>query len=304
MSVVVADKLDGHLLICKGAVEEVLSLCAWIEVHGQALPEQANFAEAKTLVEGLNAEGFRVVALAYKELPGTQTEYAIKDETDLTLLGFLAFLDPPKTSASDAIRALHASQVRIKVLTGDSGIVTGRICQEVGLAVTQVVLGSQIETMNDAELAEAVDHANVFARLSPAHKERIIQALQRRGHVVGFLGDGINDAPALRAADVGISVDSAVDIAMSPLTYPARNQPDGAARRGDRRAEGLGNIIKYVKMAASSNFGNMFSVVGGSLFLPFLPMLPMQIWSITCCTTFRRPRFQRMRWTGMAVSSA
>jgi Mg2+-importing ATPase len=279
MSVVVADQLDGHRLICKGAVEEVLSLCTRLDAHGQILPlKETDFAEAKALVDRLNADGFRVVALAYKEMPGTQSEYTVKDETDLILLGFLAFLDPPKATASDAIRALHDSQIRIKVLTGDNEIVTGRICQEVGLTISPMLLGNQIENMTDAELAEAADKSTVFAKLSPIHKERIIRALQRRGHVVGFLGDGINDAPALRAADVGISVDSAVDIAKESSDIILLETSLTVLQEGVIEGRKVfGNIIKYIKMAASSNFGNMFSVVGGSLFLPFLPMLPMQI---------------------------
>jgi Mg2+-importing ATPase len=279
MSVVVEDQEWMHLLICKGAVEEILGPCTQMDIHDEILPLDAEAREkADAVVQGLNEDGFRVVALAYKELPGTQTVYSVRDEVNLILLGFLGFLDPPKETASQAIRELNTYHVQIKVLTGDNDIVTKRICQQVGLPITQIVLGGEIEAMSDDHLAEVVDKANILARLSPTHKERIIKALQRRGHVVGFMGDGINDAPALKAADVGISVDSAVDIAKESSDIILLETSLLVLKEGvieGRRV--FGNITKYIKMAASSNFGNMFSVVGGSIFLPFLPMLPIQI---------------------------
>jgi Mg2+-importing ATPase len=202
----------------------------------------------------------------------------VNDEHDLTLLGFLAFLDPPKPTAGEAIATLHSNSVDVKILTGDSDLVTVNICHQVGITDPCVLLGPAIEKMSDDDLAGVVEDTVVFARLSPHHKERIIRALQSRGHVVGFLGDGINDAPALRTADVGISVDSAVDIAKESSDIILLE--NSLLVLNDGVIEGrkvFGNVIKYIKMAASSNFGNMFSVVGASAFLPFLPMLPLQI---------------------------
>jgi Mg2+-importing ATPase len=204
--------------------------------------------------------------------------YSVQDECELTLLGFLAFLDPPKDSASQALAALSQNNVTVKILTGDNDLSTASICKAVGLPVEKVLLGSEIETMEEAELAEAAESATVFAKLSPAHKERIIRALQRGGHVVGFLGDGINDAPALKAADVGISVDTAVDIAKESSDIILLETSLLVLEEGVIEGRKVfGNIIKYIKMAASSNFGNMFSVLGASVLLPFLPMLPLQV---------------------------
>jgi P-type Mg2+ transporter len=231
-------------------------------------------------VRELNAEGFRVIAVAYRMFPGTDDtpHYTINDEKDLTLLGYLAFLDPPKDTASEALRTLNEHNVTVKILTGDNDIVTGTICRQVGLPVDHILLGPEIEEMDEAKLSIAAETTTVFAKLSPSHKERIIHALQTRGHVVGFMGDGINDAPALKAADVGISVDSAVDIAKESsdiilLENSLLVLQDGVTE--GRRV--FGNIVKYIKMAASSNFGNMFSVLGASIFLPFVPMLPIQV---------------------------
>ena len=281
MSVIVADKAGLHTLICKGAVEEVLGLCTQVEVQGKAiqvLPEHD--AKRRELADQLSGQGFRVLALAFKQLPSAsvQQDYAVKDESDLVLLGFLAFLDPPKDSALDALKRLHGLAVDVKILTGDNEIITAYICKEVGIPVERLLLGAQIEAMSETELAEAVGGTSVFARLAPAHKEHIIRALQSKGHVVGFMGDGINDAPALKKADVGISVDSAVDIAKESSDLILLENSLLILEAGvleGRRV--FGNIIKYIKMAASSNFGNMFSVVGASAFLPFLPMLPIQV---------------------------
>jgi Mg2+-importing ATPase len=281
MSVVVEDETGLNTLICKGAVEEVLSLCTRVEVKGEVievLPEHD--AKRRQLADDLNGQGFRVIALAYKQMPGGSDEpvYSVKDESDLILLGFLAFLDPPKDTATEALKRLHSLSVDVKVLTGDNEIITAYICKEVGIPVEHLLLGSQIETMSETELAEAASTTSVFARLVPAHKERIIHALQSKGHVLGFMGDGINDAPALKAADVGISVDSAVDIAKESSDIILLENSLLVLEQGvleGRRV--FGNIIKYIKMAASSNFGNMFSVVGASAFLPFLPMLPIQV---------------------------
>jgi Mg2+-importing ATPase len=281
MSVVVEDETGLNTLICKGAVEEVLGACTRVEVKGEVievLPEHD--AKRRQLADDLNGQGFRVIALAYKQVPGASDApvYSVKDESDLILLGFLAFLDPPKDTATEALKRLHALSVDVKVLTGDNEIITAYICKEVGMPVEHLLLGSQIEKMSEVELAEAASATSVFARLVPAHKERIIRALQSKGHVLGFLGDGINDAPALKAADVGISVDSAVDIAKESSDIILLENSLLVLEQGvleGRRV--FGNIVKYIKMAASSNFGNMFSVVGASAFLPFLPMLPIQV---------------------------
>ena len=281
MSVVVEDETGLNTLICKGAVEEVLGLCNRVEVKGEVievLPEHD--AKRRLLADDLNGQGFRVIALAYKQMPGATDEpvYAVKDESDLILLGFLAFLDPPKDSATEALKRLHNLSVDVKILTGDNEIITAYICKEVGMPVEHLLLGSQIEGMTETALAEAATKTSVFARLAPAHKEHIIRALQSKGHVLGFMGDGINDAPALKAADVGISVDSAVDIAKESSDIILLGNSLLILEQGvleGRRV--FGNIVKYIKMAASSNFGNMFSVVGASAFLPFLPMLPIQV---------------------------
>ena len=281
MSVVVEGTNGSDLLICKGAVDEVLGLCTHVEVQGavvEVLP--AHDAERRKIANDLNAQGFRVIALAYKEMPGTKgtRSYAVKDECDLILLGFLAFLDPPKDTAAEALKQLHRLNLEVKILTGDNEIITAYICHAVGLPVEHLLLGPQIEAMSDAELAEAASVTSVFARLAPANKERIVRALQSKGHVLGFMGDGINDAPALKAADVGISVETAVDIAKESSDIILLENSLLVLQQGvleGRRV--FGNIVKYIKMAASSNFGNMFSVVGASAFLPFLPMLPIQV---------------------------
>jgi Mg2+-importing ATPase len=281
MSVVVEDETGLNTLICKGAVSEVMSVCTRVEVKGEVievLPEHD--AKRRQLSDDLNGQGFRVIALAYKQIPGGPDApvYSVKDESDLILLGFLAFLDPPKATATEALKRLHGLSVDVKVLTGDNEIITAYICKQVGMPVEHLLLGSQIEAMNETELAAAAGATSVFARLVPAHKKRIIRALQNQGHVLGFMGDGINDAPALKAADVGISVNTAVDIAKESSDIILLETSLLVLEQGvleGRRV--FGNIVKYIKMAASSNFGNMFSVVGASAFLPFLPMLPIQV---------------------------
>ena len=281
MSVIVENDKNQHILICKGAVEEIMQLSTHVEINGEILEVTAEHDEhRKRRVKELNSEGFRVIAVAYRIFPGTDDtpHYSDKDESDLTLLGYMAFLDPPKATANEALSRLKQHNVAVKILTGDNDIVTANICNQVGLPVDHILLGNQIEEMNEAQLAEAAEANIIFAKLSPSHKERIIHALQKKGHVVGFMGDGINDAPALKAADVGISVDSAVDIAKESsdiilLENSLLVLQDGVLE--GRRV--FGNITKYIKMAASSNFGNMFSVLGASLFLPFVPMLPIQV---------------------------
>lgn len=281
MSVIVEDNKNQHILICKGAVEEVLQLSTRVDSDGQIINVQPEHdADRRRLAQELNGQGFRVLALAYKIMPGDNDEphYTVQDESDLILLGFLAFLDPPKDTAAEALKRLQSLNVNVKVLTGDNEVITSYICKEVGMPVDRIVLGSEIESMSATDLADAATRTSIFAKLAPAHKERIIQALQSKGHVVAFMGDGINDAPALKAADVGISVDSAVDIAKESSDVILLENSLLVLEQGvleGRRV--FGNITKYIKMAASSNFGNMFSVVGASGFLPFLPMLPIQV---------------------------
>jgi Mg2+-importing ATPase len=281
MSVVVEDASRQRILICKGAMEEIVRLCNRVEVEGEVRPlTQAYDERIDQLTRELNGNGFRVIALAYRQVDdrGENPVYTVKDEKDLVLLGFLAFLDPPKDTAAEALTRLGQHNVGVKILTGDNDLVTASICRQVGLPVEHVLLGSTIDKLSDGELAEIAERTTVFAKLSPAHKERIIRALQRKSHVVGFMGDGINDAPALKAADVGISVDTAVDIAKESSDIILLENSLLVLEQGVIEGRKVfGNIIKYIKMAASSNFGNMFSVVGASIFLPFLPMLPLQV---------------------------
>ncbi len=279
LSVVVSHGDDKHVLICKGAVEEMFAVCTRYEVDGTTgLLDASHFATAKEQTVALNSDGFRVVAVAYKVMPAHKATYRVADESDLTLFGYIAFLDPPKESAGAAIAALARRGVAVKILTGDNDIVTRKICREVGLDVGEILLGAQIAAMDDSQLAEAADKTTVFAKLSPAQKERIVGALHRKGHVVGFLGDGINDSPALKAADVGISVDSAVDIAKESADIILLEKSLMVLQEGVIEGRKVfGNITKYIRMGASSNFGNMFSVLGASLFLPFLPMAPIQV---------------------------
>jgi len=279
MSVVVSERGDRHLLICKGAVEEVLAACTHLRRGGgaQALTDALREQQAR-MTEALNRDGFRVVAVALREMPPLQSTYRVADEREMTLVGYVAFLDPPKESAGAAIEALAARGVQTKVLTGDNEFVTRKICSDVGLAISGVLRGSEIERMDDAALAKAVETANVYAKLNPLHKERIVRALRANGHVTGFMGDGINDAAALHAADVGISVDSAVDIAKEAADIVLLEKSLGVLEQGvieGRRT--FVNMLKYIRMTASSNFGNVLSVLLASAFLPFLPMLPIHL---------------------------
>ncbi|MDP2922256.1 MAG: magnesium-translocating P-type ATPase [Candidatus Omnitrophota bacterium] len=278
MSVVV-EKGEKHRIISKGAPEEIFKRCTRYEIDGEYLPmEYLILADLKEEYDKLSSEGFRVLAVAYKDIENKKDVYSKDDEKDLILKGYLAFLDPPKPSAQKAISALKKLGVEVKVLTGDNELVTKKICQEVGLDAKGLVIGEQVEKINDQDLKELVKSTTVFARLSPLQKERVIHALHDNGHIVGYLGDGINDAPALKASDVGISVNNAVDIAKESadiilLKKSLMVLEDGVVE--GRKT--FGNIVKYIKMGSSSNFGNMLSMTGGSLFLPFLPMLPIQI---------------------------
>jgi len=278
MSVVVKTPDGRPRLICKGAPEAVYERCTRFELDGEFEPVNPMIqTDLKEEFDRLSADGFRVLAVAYRDLEA-KSAYSKEDEQDLTLRGYVAFLDPPKDSARTAIAALQNDGVAIKVLTGDNELVSRKICHEVGIATDIVLLGQQVESLSDKELAEAAGKATLFARLSPAHKQRVIKALQGAGHVVGFLGDGTNDAPALRAADVGISVDTATDIAKESADAILLEKDLGVLEEGVREGRKVfANILKYVRMGASSNFGNMFSVLGASVFLPFVPMTPIQI---------------------------
>ena len=278
MSVVVG--IDGkHQLIAKGAPEEIFKRCTQYELEGELCDLDAlTQTDLRLEYEHLSAEGFRVLAIAYKDYDQPKETYSKADEQAMILKGYIAFLDPPKPTARKTINTLRALGIDFKVLTGDNELVTKKICSEVGLNVKGMLTGEQLEKLSDEKLTDVVKSTTVFSRLLPLQKERIIRALQANHHTVGYLGDGINDAPALKAADVGISVNNAVDIAKESadiilLQKSLRVLEDGVME--GRKT--FGNILKYIKMGASSNFGNMFSMTGASLFLPFLPMLPIQI---------------------------
>jgi Mg2+-importing ATPase len=281
MSVVVETPEGVHQLICKGAPEAVFQRCGRFELEGKLYPtDPLLIAELKEECDELSADGFRVLAVAYKDHCDAQRKaaYSKDDERDLILKGYVAFLDPPKETAGPAIRALQEHGISIKILTGDNELVSRKICEEVGLPTDRVLLGNQVEKMSDAELGDAAEKTTLFVRLSPADKQRTIKALQSKGHVVGFMGDGINDSPALRAADVGVSVDTAVDIAKEAADVILLEKSLMVLEEGVLEGRKVyANILKYVRMGASSNFGNMFSVLGASIFVPFLPMAPKQI---------------------------
>ncbi|MEM1604518.1 MAG: magnesium-translocating P-type ATPase [Zestosphaera sp.] len=276
---VVVENQGQRLLITKGAPEEVIKISSFYE-DGEVISNLTD--EVRRSIEkryvGLSAEGYRVLAVAYKFLREDKPVYTVNDEKEMVFLGFIAFIDPPKETAREALKLLRNAGVEVKILTGDNELVTEKVCEYLGFNVKKVVTGSKIAEMPDDALARVVEEANVFCRLTPAQKERIINTLINNGHVVGFLGDGINDAPSLKTADVGISVDDAVDVAKESadiilLQKDLRVLYDGVLE--GRKT--LGNTMKYILMSISSNFGNMLSVAIASLFLPFLPMLPIQI---------------------------
>ena len=279
MSVVVSERNHHHELICKGAVEEIVAACTQVRDGQNTVALDAAMLErVHRVTRELNEDGLRVVAVAMKEIPPGQSAYSVADESSLTLIGYIAFLDPPKESTAPALKALAASGVTVKVLTGDNELVTAKVCRQVGLDVQGIVLGAEIDRMDDQALAGAVEQHTIFAKLSPLNKERIVRSLRGNGHVVGFMGDGINDAPALRAADIGISVDTAVDIAKEAADIILLER--SLMVLGEGVIEGrktFSNMLKYIRMTASSNFGNVFSVLVASVFLPFLPMLPLQL---------------------------
>ena len=284
MSVVVRDGDNRNLLVCKGAIEELLPLC--VSAHDQSVeaddgvvpftPEMRK--EVRRITRKLNQDGLRALAVAYKWLPPEDRTYTVQDENDLVLSGYIAFLDPPKETARQAIAALRDHGVCVKIITGDNEVVTKKICKEVGLPIEHAMLGKDLEKLSEAQLSEAVERTTIFTKMSPVQKSRVIRALQGNNHTVGYLGDGINDAAALKDADVGISVDTAVDIAKESADIILLEKSllvlEEAVVEGRRT---FANIIKYIKMTASSNFGNVFSVLIASIFLPFLPMLPIQL---------------------------
>ena len=280
MSVVVEGPGSERQLITKGAPEAVFAKCTHFESDGEIFPmEPILVGDLIEQVNDLSEDGFRVLAIATKQVD-KRPAYSKADEAQLVLTGYLAFLDPPKDTAAKAIDALRQHGITVKVLTGDNDLVTRKVCTEVGINAQKIVLGSQVETMSDPQLADAVESTDVFARLSPAHKQRIVKALQNKRHVVGFMGDGINDAPALRAADVGVSVDNAVDIAKESADVILLEKSLMVLEEGVLEGRKVFvNILKYIRMGASSNFGNMFSVIGASAWLPYVPMAPIQVLS-------------------------
>jgi Mg2+-importing ATPase len=289
MSVILEEKNHKHLLICKGAVEEMLDLCSQAFDPGEdnllqidsddIVPMDKKMRDTiLSTSKKLNEEGLRVLLVAIKEYEERPLTYSVADESNMIMTGFIGFLDPAKASAKPAIEALHKLGISIKVLTGDNEVVTKKICKDVGIPVNNILLGKDLENISDEELITRIDDISILAKLSPIQKSRVVKVLQAKGHTVGFMGDGINDAAALRDADVGISVDTAVDIAKESADIILLEKDLMVLRKGviyGRRT--FGNIIKYIKMTASSNFGNMFSMLGASAILPFLPMLPIQI---------------------------
>ena len=278
---VLLDKGHGRLLVVKGAPEEIVALCTHYEEQGNdaRIPlDKVSRERLHGVHVDLEKEGFRVLGIAWREVPADHPHAVVGDETELVFAGFAGFLDPPKASAGMALSALKASGVSVKIVTGDSELVTQHVCGQLNIPVAGVLTGKEIAALDDAALQVKVEIANLFCRVNPSQKERVILSLKARGHVVGYLGDGINDAPALHSADVGLSVDSAVDVAkeaadMILLDHDLQVLHDGVLE--GRRT--FGNIMKYIMMGTSSNFGNMFSMAGAALFLPFLPMLPTQI---------------------------
>ena len=278
VSVIVVTNQD-HILITKGAPEEVLKFCTSISRGRITEPFTAEWRErAVGLYEALSSEGFRVLCVASKKITNEKSTYTFDDETDLTLYGFVAFIDPPKENVRESLRMLYEAGVEVKIITGDNELVTRHVCAALEFPITRTIEGSEIARMDSDTLASAVEQANIFTRVSPPQKERIIKALMKNNHVVGYLGDGINDAPSIRAADIGITVDNAVDIAKESADIVLLKKDLRVLRDGILEGrKTFGNTMKYIMMGTSSNFGNMISVAAASLFLPFLPLLPVQI---------------------------
>lgn len=273
-------KTDEHqLMITKGAVEEMAAICKYVEINGEILELTPDIRQQLQIVnEKMNRQGMRVITVAVRRDAHDEPIYSTDDEKDMTLIGFMGFLDPAKASAKPAIKSLQQHGVTVKVLTGDNAIVAQKVCQDVGIPADDFVLGNQIDEMSDEELYQAAEKINLFAKLNPMQKSRIIESLQTKGHTVGFMGDGINDAPALRKADVGISVDTAADITKDASSIILLEKSLGVLESGvieGRRV--FSNMMKYIKITISSNFGNVFSILIASAFLPFLPMLSLQL---------------------------
>ena len=279
LSIIIRKNNSQDILICKGAVEEVYSCCQFVQIGDErvALTNQHKI-NIKTVVDTLNSDGFRVLAIAIHEEASSERVYKISDESELTLIGYIAFLDPPKESAMAAIKALQDCGIKIKILTGDNELITRRICQQVGLTINSSIAGSRIDGLNDEQILEVSLRHTIFYKMTPHQKARVINALRIQNNVVGYLGDGINDGPALKAADVSISVDTAVDIAKESADIILLEKSLMVLYVGVLEGRAVfGNIMKYLKMSASSNFGNMFSMLGASALLPFLPMASTQI---------------------------
>mgnify|MGYP004560799751 CR=1 FL=1 len=291
LTTVVKDKKGNTQMVTKGAVEEMFTICTYAECDGkiELLTDDVKARILKT-VDDLNNKGFRVLALAQKHDPSPVDSFGVKDECDMVLMGYLAFFDPPKESTADAIKALKEHGVETKILTGDNDKVAYNICKQVGLEVSNMLLGSDLENMDDTKLAEVAETCQVFAKLTPDQKSRVVTVLRDNGHIVGFMGDGINDAAAMKAADIGISVDTAVDVAKESADIVLLEKDLMVLEQGIIEGrKTYANMIKYIKMTASSNFGNMFSVLAASALLPFLPMMSVQLLLLnliydTCCT--------------------
>lgn len=289
----VVQNRDGKTqMVTKGAVEEMLSICSFAECDGKVRPMTKELkSRILATVDDLNEKGFRVLAIAQKSNPSPAGAFGVTDECDMVLMGYLAFLDPPKESTADAIKALKAHGVTTKILTGDNDKVTRTICKQVGLKVRNMLLGSDLENMSDQELAKAAETTDVFAKLTPDQKARVVSVFRENGHTVGFMGDGINDASAMKSADIGISVDTAVDVAKESADIVLLEKDLMVLEEGIIEGrKTYANMIKYIKMTASSNFGNMFSVLAASALLPFLPMESLQliflnlIYDLSCTT--------------------
>ena len=279
MSVVVCDRKGKTQLVTKGAVEEMLACCTHAESKGKIVPLTDKVrAYVLRKADELNGGGMRVIAVAQKTNPAPEGQFSTADEKDMVLIGFLAFLDPPKETTRDAIHALREYGVGVKILTGDNEKVTCAICRQVGMNAERVLLGADIDAMDDEALAQAAEEITVFAKLSPAQKARVVTVLRQKGHSVGYMGDGINDAAAMKAADVGISVDTAVDIAKESASVVLLEKDLMVLEKGVIEGRKIyANMMKYIKMTAASNFGNMFSVLAASAFLPFLPMASLHL---------------------------
>jgi len=276
---VVVEKNGDRTLITKGAPEEVLKFCTRISRGGNEEPFTREWHDrAAVLYDSLSRDGFRLLSVASRKITDIKSTYKPEDETGLTLHGFVAFIDPPKETAHESLLMLHDAGIDVKVITGDNELVTRHICATLDFPITRVIEGSEIARMDSDTLARAVEQANIFTRVSPPQKERIIRALMKNNHVVGYMGDGINDAPSIRAADIGITVDNAVDIAKESADIVLLKKDLRVLRDGILEGrKTFGNTMKYIMMGTSSNFGNMISVATASLFLPFLPLLPVQI---------------------------